>query len=551
MPDRSGPDVETYRNRSVAGGLNTLAFPLDIQDDQAVDLTNIDISQPGIRQVRAGMSLVASGMTFGPVLALSPYTPSTFSQELLAISPGATYPDAAHLKLWKWSGSGNWSLVGTLSGMTSSTLPVEMTPGLDFNATGGPAVIRITSKMATDQTYYYNGTNLISGAAQPTTGMFPSTYMLNRAFGAGRAGSSRGKVFYSDVASFCATGMNSTQSLTLGGGSRQEIVALKAFRQQDLIAFLADRTEAIQVVDSPFLTGVAGSGALSTSAGWSRVVIDERIGCGARRSVVTVGEDLFFVDQYGNVRSLARTITDNSQGTKSLPVSAPIQSWIDRINPTAFEAICAEAYDRYYIVGLPIDSATSASHTFVFDRILNSWTGPWIGKWQPYCMTVAALDGASLDADKNPTLFIAGSDVDAGKVYRTFTGTTDAGDAIVYQETSRRIYADQFEADKLFRRMKDYFIASGTATMQIEARKNGESFQTIGYASLEGDLPALPQPLPFTLGGVGVIEKVMTLEDFQGVRDMQFRHTCTTTVDVQHLGYSALIHRKNVDWELS
>ena len=548
MPDESGDRLQIYRNRSASGGVNTLSHPYDINDDQAVDLTNIDTSSPGVRASRKGMSLIASGATFGPPLALQEYTPSSFNAELLMVAPGTTYPTAAHLKLWKWDGTTTvWSLVGTLTGFTSATMPIDVVPGLDLNAVGGPAVVRISTRQAQDIAYVYNGSALASCQQQPTTGMSPIVYGLNRAFGAGRAGLSRSKIFYSDVASFCATGWKSTQALTMGGGSRQEVVAVKFFRQNDLIVFMADRVEALQVVDNPF---TISSGDVATQT-WSRQVVDTTIGCGARRSVVTVGQDLFFCDQYGNIRSLARTIQDNAQGTTTRPISAAIQTWIDRINPNSFDTIVATAYDRYYVVGFPIDSATRPSHTFVFDRVNESWMGPWTGGWQPECMAVATLNAASASADRNPTLYLGAQSTGNALVYRTFSGTTDAGSAIVYQETGKRITADQLEADKLYRRIKTYFSASGAATMQIEARRNGETYRTVGYVDLTGDLPALPQTLPFDLGGGGVIEDTQTLEDFEVSKDLQLRFTCTATTEVKMLGYSVAIHRKNFDWTLS
>ena len=165
-------------------------------------------------------------------------------------------------------------------------------------------------------------------------------------------------------------------------------------------------------------------------------------------------------------------------------------------------------------------------------------------------MAVATLDAASSNTDRNPTLYLAGTATAQGEVYRTGSGTTDDGSAIVYQETSKRFYGNQLEAQKTFRRMRDYFNPTGTATMQVEARKDGGSWQTIGYQGLAGDLPALPNALPLTLGGKVLIESVFTLEDLELPRDIQFRHTCTASVDVQHVGYSVQFHREDIPWDL-
>ena len=544
MPDQSWMNYEVYRNRSASGGVNTYRYPFDIEDNQAVDLTNIDISRPGVRAIRSGMSLTATGAAYGPPLCLQEYMGSTFQSELLMVAPGDVFPTAAHLRLWSWKGNtSTWNLIGTLTGFTSATMPVEITVGLDLNASGGPAVARISTKDAVPHSYVYNGSSiaLCSGPrCEPSTGCFPTVNHLNRGYAGGRSTTARGKVHYSDPGSFTVTGWDATQSLTMGGGSRQEIIALKTFRQGNLLVFMADRTEMLSNTESPLSPDITN--------GIARTVIDPRIGCGARRSVVSMGEDVFFVDQFGSVRSIAKTINDNLQGAKSLPVSWQIQTWIDRINPVAMEAIVAEGIDRLYVVGFPIDTATTASHVFVFDRINEAWSGPWTGGWTPYSMAVATLNQASYGPDQQPRLYLGSPSYTGANVYRTFDGTTDAGAPIAYQETGKRINAGQIETKKLFRRLRDYYAATGTATMQVELCINGAGFQHLGYVGLSGTLPQLPKTLPFTLSGVGLIEDTKTLEDYENVNDIQFRWTCTANVDVQHVGYSVMFHRKNIDW---
>lgn len=547
MPDRSGQDPEVVRNRSASGGVNTFSFPLDLQDDQVVDLTNGIAPTPGVREVRSGTSIVATGVTFGPILAMSEFMAGGFTAELLVISPGATYPASGHLKLWKWDGvATTLSLIGTLTGFTSATMPVDIVPGLDLNIGSTPAVVRINTKQPVDHNYVYAGSalTLISGPEkQPTTGMFPMTVVLNRAFGGGRQGNSRGRLFYSDVASFNYTGWGGVQNFGLGGGNRQEIVAIKPFRNQDVVVFMTDRTEVMSIDGDPIKSAVS-------FGDWRRGVIDTRIGCGARSTVRTIGEDLFFLDQYANVRSLARTITDNSQGSKSLPISAPIQSWIDRVNPAAIEASVAESYDRYYAIALPIDLATFPSHTFLFDTINKAWYGPQIGNFSTVnAMAVATLNGASDTADRNPTLYLGGSATAQGEVRRAFRGTADDGAAILYQETSKRYDYGGIEVKKNPLRHRVYTVASVGATLAVEARAGGADWKNIGFLDMTGNAPQLPIALPFSLGGQGVVEGVFAIEDImEKATDLQFRMTCTASQAMQILGHTTQVHIDNIDW---
>jgi hypothetical protein len=536
------PVIDTYRNRSASGGVNTFLYPFDIADDEAVELRNVDIGTPGVRSIRQGISLIASGATFGPPLVLQEYMGATFQSELLMVTPGAQYPAAGHLQLWSWKGNTTtWTRIATLTGFTSATMPVEILPGLDLNASGGPAVARISTKDAVPHAYVYNGSGITmctGTPCMPSLGAFPTAYHLNRGYAGGRDTTARGKVHYSDSVSYTVTGWAPTQSMTMGGGNRQEIVALKTFRSDNLVVFMQDRIEMLSNTDQP----------LSLTGGTIRTVVDAAIGCGARRSICTMGEDIFFLDQHFSVRSLAKTITDNLQGAKTLPVSIKIQTWIDRINPAASEAICAVPFDRFYVLGLPIDSATVADHVFVYDRVNDSWTGPWDGGWAPWSMAVATLNAASNSADTHPRLYLGSGNFTGAMVYRTYEGHDDAGAPIVYQETGKRINADQLEAKKLFRRLKDFYAATSTATMQIEASVNGGAFQQVGYVGLAGALDTLPATLPFDFSGIGLIDTTKDLEQFNHVNDIQFRWTCTANVDIQHVGYSMLFHRKAMDW---
>lgn len=557
MPDRSGQDQILVRNRSASGGVNTFSSPLDIEPTEVVDLTNGVASVPGIRSIRPGSSVIASGITHGPILAMSEFTPGDFNTELLAVSPGASYPLAGHLKVWKWPGSGNWSLVGTLTGFTSPTLPVDIVPGLDVGvsasvngAPGGPAVVRFATQQPVLNQYYYGGGGISTCTgtnSMPTTGMFPMGLAVGRMFGAGRHGNSRGKAYFSDVASFCVSGWSSSQAFSMGGSTKQEIVAIKSFRGGDVMFFMQDRIEVLHLDGDP-INGLSGS---SISAGlWSRETIDSTIGCGSRRTVQTVGEDLIFIDQNANVRSIARTITDNSQGTKSQPLSAPIQSWIDRVNIAALGTAEAASYDRYYVISLPIDSATTPSHTFVADIINRAWYGPWTGVWSTVkSLAVATLNAATLDADKSPTLYVGGAETANGVVYRSFSGTTDSGNPIVYQETTKRESFGTLDARKKPSRLRVYALPSAGSTMMIEARKDGVDFKFVDYMDMSGSAPQLPTTGPIDFTGSGVVEKVMSLErSFENATDLQYRFTVTALQQVQILGYTTQVHMQNVNW---
>ncbi len=552
MPDLSGEILQVLRNRSYAAGINTHNFATDIADQEAVELRNIDAATPGITKARLGTSLIATGITFGPILALSQFQAVGKESELIAVSPGATYPNADHMKLWSWTGGSLWNLKGTLTGFTSVTAGIQIVVGVDLvSITGLPHIARIFSNQGVDLAYAYDGLNLgVTGSsgAIPSTGMFPGEYMLNRCFAGGRSGANRGKVYFSDTGSFGLTGWSSSNALTLGGGSRQFVVGISGFRNQDLIVYLSDRIEAIVISDNTLDT----TGASSPFTTWSRVVIDKTIGCASFRSIASTGEDLYFVDQFFHVRSIARTITDNNQGIKTRPISIKLQSYIARVNPAAAESITAVVHDGKYIVAYPLDSATTPSHSFVFDTIQQAWVGYYDGNFPAKCMAVSTLsDTGAASKYQNPSLYLGSATTTSGLVYRAFDGTTDAGSPIVFQETTKRYDAGTNEAPKAFRFLQDLYVASGSQTMMVEGRKDGQNWSLLGYVDLTGDSPQLPLTFPFSFGGNGIVRKTFSLEQFEETaRDIQFRFTCTASDDVSHFGFSVAYHGKNIPWEV-
>ena len=84
------PDI-VESNFSVAAGLNTRVHPLNLGDQEAVELRNVDSTTPGQRDVRPDFTIVATGITAGPILALREFRKTTANaQVLLAVSPGAS-----------------------------------------------------------------------------------------------------------------------------------------------------------------------------------------------------------------------------------------------------------------------------------------------------------------------------------------------------------------------------------------------------------------------------------------------------------------------------
>jgi hypothetical protein len=558
MADLPQENVAPYKNRSIAGGVNTRMFALDIRDDECVEAQNIDISTPGQRVKRTGYTLLATGITNGGILAISEFKPrGSVSTEMLAVAPGLTWNE-----LWKFNaGSGGiWSFVQALVGHTTGT-KTHIVVGQDFVGSQNhvkEAVI-CPEMEAFRYNYGYTGVsgNYVShvatcywGNATVQPNGKATEFAFSQAYGAG-SGDNEGRVYFSDIVSFTSTGFGpvsdqSTHIVSMGGGRRQNVVAIRGFRNEEVVVFLSDRIEEI-VVTSDGFNEITDLTIQVSTRNWSRKIIDDTIGCCSQRSVAKVTEDILFADQYGNIRSLMRTALDASQGTRSLPISEGIDSYIKRINKAALNTIAGYAYDRWYVLGLPLDSATSPSHLFRFDTVLKAWEGPFPG-FNVTEFAVATFDAAGApDALKNPNLYLANSVT--GHVYRMFTGESDLGAPIEYRETGKRIDYGALDLMKSWIRFE--LIAVGTADEDVLVEANiGSGFVQIGTINVLGDAPTLPHGFPLTLGGTGVVLGKLSLEGLDRSRDIQMRLTCSSAENtIKIMGYHIYAHVENFEYQ--
>jgi hypothetical protein len=172
---------------------------------------------------------------------------------------------------------------------------------------------------------------------------------------------------YGDVVVWSDLGDYTSFDLTLnqapiphaeGGG----IVALTPYQGNRLIVF---KEKSIH-----FMAGVFGD--------MSSLVVDTvkvPIGCRARRSVVDVGGDILFLAD-GGVYSLTQTEQAELR-TPPVPLSWPIQKWIDRINWKAVAGACAavDTARNLYLLDVPLDESTTNNARLVFSTSTREWHG--------------------------------------------------------------------------------------------------------------------------------------------------------------------------------
>lgn len=113
----------------------------------------------------------------------------------------------------------------------------------------------------------------------------------------------------------------------------------------------------------------------ATVASWTSERVTAATGCVEGHTAVAFGQDIFFLARQGVVSlgSLADTISLSPAAT----LSAPIQSYIDRINWTYISTAFATSWREYYLLAVPLDSDVLPKHILAYHTRLKRWMPLW------------------------------------------------------------------------------------------------------------------------------------------------------------------------------
>lgn len=146
----------------------------------------------------------------------------------------------------------------------------------------------------------------------------------------------------------------------VNSGEDDAIVAFARYQGNRLIVF---KSQSIYYVNNFY-------GDLST------ISVDRlpaRIGCVSRRSVCEVGGDLMWLGDRGVYR-LSQTEQDALR-SRPIPVSLPIEGYMDRIHWTYAHQAAACVVGQLYILAVPVDGSTRNNAFLVYDITLGTWQG--------------------------------------------------------------------------------------------------------------------------------------------------------------------------------
>lgn len=530
-----------WRSQPLTGGLNNRYQAQYIKDDQASELFNVDLDDVTRPKMRDGYLILGNSLTemqdgLNATLKVKriaglTYLHTTFNTQkmFIAIDNGAS--DGNCYVRSDVSASGAWvqATVTTspffLSVNTADCVAFQVNDGLLVIP---EASVEVHSMDSAGLMYAGGNTN-----TSPPKGAVDGCAFLSRAWLLKQGTASNPpELHYSKLlpgASSVATNWGrdgSTVSPLLAGRLQLAAdrgglaVACKPWNEVSIMVFFNNCIEEILVFNA------------NPQGGSIRRVIEDHIGCSSRDSVISVGQEMFFADQFGQIRSLQQTVSAAQAGVAPAPLSEPIAGELPgKLNLQYRSKIrCMRFQDRLF-VAYPRLGATEANAVAVYHLGRKIWESIWIlhepvGRW-----LVSDIRGSGNDLwFSDGSTGAAGGGMDIGaKIYRLYSQTySDNGAPITYTETTKAFDIGVPEADKIWDGYEADARGSNGVIMETAIRFDEDS----GFHDLEGsvviskpggsfpilasDFPLLPADFPLVQGATKLARKRQSLYGVTG-----------------------------------
>lgn len=262
-------------------------------------------------------------------------------------------------------------------------------------------------------------------------------------------------------------------------------------------ALIATRDQGIVAMGQDQIWQLLPSQIPSPTTDQPQKVLD--IGCMAGATAVQVADDIIFLAPDG-VRGLFRTQLDKLQTGQSFPLSYPIPDQIDSINWSQINKACAIFFSNKYIISLPVNGSSFNNICLVYYPSLSTafyqstnQSNPAATKsWVVYeGWNIARFATMNIGGQQN----LYGIDAVTGQVYQLFEGTTDNGNAIVYDEISK---AEDFKTPIQYKYGGEYKVRAqgGNGVLVISANADNLGWVQLGSFSLSVTGITFPTTFP-------------------------------------------------------
>ena len=255
-------------------------------------------------------------------------------------------------------------------------------------------------------------------------------------------------------------------------------------------------------------------------ADWTMGAINEKVGALAGRTCQQVGQDVFALTEKG-VISLGR-LTNQDSVNEAAIISTDIKVTLARLNRTAASTSWATVWGDYYLLAVPLDSATTPNAVLAFNVVTQRWSGHWTGL-APRCAEQSRFSSAAetILGDSSGRLLRLSSTT---RTDQTALATFAQIPALI--ETKAWNFALPRHPKQLF--TVEVQFESSTGNVNVELIGDGRSAVTIEAAARTNQLPVLPVVLPFSLNADDHLRRGWHLRNQKPAREVRLRLTATT-----------------------
>lgn len=480
MPLVSFADEELYRIyiNDFSGGQNSFDIPTNIEANQGRYVKNVTLDRKGKLGKRKGISLFAQDMSDTAFTGIGRFTPSATNDYLLVASGG---------EVLRSTTSASWVIV-------NAATPASVGYDTEFIQCGDEVIVL----NSVDYPPWYDGTNWEEGqnlnASPPiaATGAWFKNYLF-----LANDGVNRDWIYYSNNLQPRRFDL-SDKVFKVNSGDGQAVIALKPFKNNELIAY---KSGSVWVLDI----------SSTTASEWTLQPVIEDIGLGAARTVVTVGNDQWFLsnDPIG-VRSLLRTDLDK---IKTSLVSRNIQDIFTGeneeyfLNTTYLENAAAVFFDNKYLLAITSNNSTVNDLVLLYDLIADAWyliTNWFVSDWQVFNNKLYFIDSTdgrvlrAFDADSNFDIASGPMVTPVDEVERIIA-SDESVKGIEWHIESKSYDFDSPDLYKSGDALTVECEPSGDYDLKVYINLDETGWQYIGSMNLAGANTSLPQDLPFSV----------------------------------------------------
>lgn len=462
--------VNTFPQNDYSGGLNDSASDSEIKRNEASLLRNWDITYAGQLNKRMGISAVGNDMGANAILGLHTYIQSDNTKDLVCME-GTT--------------------LRYLNSTTWDSLDTGFTTGLRTSFETCPINDKLYIVNGTENTHSWDRASVTENSCLTDMGTSVPTGKIirwhkNHMFVINNV--KWGGTLYANRIAWSALGDPDTWDTT------NDFIDLPGGGRGITFGDLGDSLVIFKERSIMFLSGWGDSDWRITASASNVANIDEAVGCLAPQGVTRVGNELWFIDDEGNIRRLYQTDFD---AFRRDIISTKIQATLTGLNKSQIARTVAWTYNDKVYFSIPMGSDSFNSTVLVYDLIASKRTGE--EAWTTY--TGWNISAAAPYPTAQAVELYLGDDTD-GLVYK-HTGYNDNSVAIDSRWDGKD---DDYDKPASYKRFRFGYI-TGTASTDIDvaifASVDGAAFADLGDLNLADDGTLLGPTGPATMGPTG------------------------------------------------